>query len=114
VQERHVGQAALLGAVRGEGQRLGRLVDPEDRAGRPDQLGDLEGDVSRAGAQVEHSHTRRDAGKLQDRPGRGCEYLGLVFQPRQLGRIVPEQICRVRSHVRTPALWRAAFRCVQH
>ncbi|WP_203996214.1 hypothetical protein [Virgisporangium aurantiacum] len=84
----------------GEGQRPVRLVDPDDRAGRADQVGDLEGDVTGAGAEVEHPHARRDARDLQDGPRCGCEHPGLVLQPRQLGRVVSEQICRVCGHAR--------------
>jgi hypothetical protein len=90
--EVHVAEAGVAGAPLGRRDRLGGVVEADDRAGRPDQPGGQERHVAGAAADVEHPHARADAGPTQDPGGEVAEEARLVDQTVQLVVVVPEDV----------------------
>ena len=60
--EVHVRRACGRRALDRHLDRRGGLVDRDDRSLGPDHLGEHQGDMTEARAEIEHSHARRDAG----------------------------------------------------
>jgi hypothetical protein len=72
--------------------RSGRPVDADNLASVADQLGGQEGDVTCAGADVEHPHAGGDPAIGQKSPGDRVNELSLGGQPAQLPVIVAEHV----------------------
>jgi hypothetical protein len=73
-------------------QLSGPPVNPDDRALGSDHLGELECDVARPGAEVEHVHSSRDAAALREKTGRRCDDRSLCLQALDLGVVTAQDI----------------------
>jgi hypothetical protein len=62
-----------------------RLVDSDNPAGGFHELSEPEGDMTKAGAEIEHSHSGCDAGVAQEQRRRHGDAGGLRVQASQLG-----------------------------
>ena len=69
------------------------LVDGDDRALGPDQLGEHERHVTEAGAEIEHAHARRDARRAQEHLGGLGDRRSLMVEPRELRDVAAQHVC---------------------
>jgi hypothetical protein len=76
------------------GELRGISLDAHHGSVGPDHLGNLEGDVARAGTEVEDPHSRADATALQQKSRRLGEEFGLRLQPGDLGVVAAQDVFR--------------------
>jgi hypothetical protein len=100
--EAHVHIASGCDPAPGEGDGIGRALDTQHAAVRPNQTAEQHGNVARAAADLQHVHAGRQPGAAQEVLRFVLDERGLPRQPPQFAFRLAKQVLLGNRHVHAP------------